>query len=445
MPVLTRKRKAELEAAERVPEQPSPETEHAAEEHLSKRQKRDDPFKRIDPFRPLSPRPKTVLRRRDQMKLFMLKKKPFKPQRPLPTVFFTVPEADPARQISAKSRSTNDVDTIIATKSLFEHVDKYGVEAMPSRETLESWLRENKDEFIQAREKRARQQPTPTRRIQAEGQVIGPIRPELETPAAHHPAARPPTNQPVAPVANGGIVRRVIRRARRTVNRLLNRAVAVLDETLPAETVLVRHIHEDHQVCPGHPLQLVQLARMGIEPEHVRPIAPPLDPRFFHPNGQLHSVYKYLTAQIPLPRQWTRWALNNGITDVPGRGNIGDHGTYVADDTFDYDALYQAIHRGHFRTGRIEIDSHTDHWPGVEGRKDDVVVDLELDEFRAPKEEEEEEEKYSHQLRKEQGAPPSPSSHMLPHGSPGPPPSCSTYRLPDSFSDTTDCSTTQAD
>ncbi|KAI1210389.1 uncharacterized protein F4807DRAFT_459764 [Annulohypoxylon truncatum] len=422
MPVLTRKRKAELEATDReAQEQLLTEAEHAAEEPPSKRQKRDDPFKRIDPFRPLSPPPKTVMRRRNQVRLSTLKKRPAKSQHPLPIVFFTVPEANPARQISAKSRSSNDVATIIATNSLFEHVDRYGVEAMPSHQALENWLEENKDKFVQARRQRTREQPTAVRHIQAAPHTVGPTGSVSEAPGVHHPATRPHNDRPVVPVANGGIFRRMARYGRRTIDGFLSRAVTGPDEPMPEEPALIVHISQGNLEHLDHPEHLIQLNRLNqpvAEPTQVRPIVPPLDPRFFHPNGQLHSVYKYLTAQIPLPRQWVRWAITNNITTVPGRGDIRHPGTYIADDTFDYDALYQAVHRGHFRTGRIEIDYHLDHWPGVEGRRDDVVADLELYEFRASPDE----KRISDRTSEKSGAPsPEPPPHGALRVSPGRP------------------------
>ncbi|KAI2466822.1 hypothetical protein F4781DRAFT_336608 [Annulohypoxylon bovei var. microspora] len=441
MPVLTRKRKAELESAEKeVQRQLLLEAEHATEEHPSKRQKRDDPFKRTDPFRPISPPPKTVLRRRGQVKYSTLKKRPTKSQQLLPMVFFTVPEANPARQVSAKSRSSNDVDTILATKSLVDHVDKYGVEAMPSREALESWLEEHKDEFIQARAERTRQQPTPIRRTQAAPHAPGHTGPESESSAARHPAVRPSINQPGVTIGNGGIFRRAVRHARRTAESLLSRAIAVLEETIPEEQVLVTLIYQEPQ-APREPQEPQNHASVGAA--LVRPIAPPLDPRFFHPNGQLHSVYKYLTAQIPLPQQWVRWAIHNDIPNVPGRGDIREAGTYVAEDTFDYDALYQAIHRGHFKTGRIEIDYYLDHWPGVEGRRDDMIADLELHEFRITLDEQQPNDRLLEKSGAPSPEPPPPSESAHRPGSEFPV-SRSTYSLPDHFSDTTGYATSQA-
>lgn len=54
MPVLTRKRKAELEAGDpEMQEQLTLEAENATKQRSPKRQKRDKPPKRTDPFRPL--------------------------------------------------------------------------------------------------------------------------------------------------------------------------------------------------------------------------------------------------------------------------------------------------------------------------------------------------------------------------------------------------------
>jgi hypothetical protein len=115
MPPLTRKRKAEQEAAaQQAPVQTQPETKQSVEEPSTKRQKLTDPFKRTDPFRPKTPPPKTVIRRRSLVT---------KSKQPLPVVFFTVPATNPSNQISARGRSSNDLNTIMLTKSLFEHVE----------------------------------------------------------------------------------------------------------------------------------------------------------------------------------------------------------------------------------------------------------------------------------------------------------------------------------
>ncbi|KAI1093819.1 hypothetical protein F5B19DRAFT_500753 [Rostrohypoxylon terebratum] len=388
MPVLTRKRKAELEAGDpEMQEQQLEEAENATKQRSPKRQRCDKPPKRTDPFRPLSPQsppPRTVMRQGNRVKYSRLKKRTPQPRHPLPILFFTEPEINPARQISARSRSSNDVNLIMATKSLFEHQDKYGPEAMPSYKDLESWLEEHKDEFIQDKARQAQRQPSPARRIQEAPEVADPIAAEADPPAAHNPAARPP-ERPAPPAANDGIFRRLARYASRSIHGFVNRPDPAPEEVAPQEIPLTLHISQGNLEQPEQPEHTTNIGHLNkpvADPTPVRPIAPTLDPRFFHPNGQLHSVYKYLTADIPLPRQWVRWALANNIMDVPGRGDIRGPGTYVAEDTFDYDALYQAVHRGHFRTGRIEIDYHTDHWPGVEGWRDQRVADLDLDEFR---------------------------------------------------------------
>ncbi|KAI1471618.1 uncharacterized protein F4812DRAFT_186710 [Daldinia caldariorum] len=128
MPVLTRKRKAELEtAAKTVPIQREPKTEQPTEEPSLKHHKLTDPLKRTDPFRPHSTPPKIVIRRRRLTS---------KPKQPLP------------------GQSSNNANTIMLTKSLFEHVDKYGISALPTKEALDAWLEENKDTFIQAQKER---------------------------------------------------------------------------------------------------------------------------------------------------------------------------------------------------------------------------------------------------------------------------------------------------
>ncbi|XDG03319.1 hypothetical protein ABKA04_002934 [Annulohypoxylon sp. FPYF3050] len=385
MPVLTRKRKAELEAGDpEMQEQLTREAENATKQRSPKRQKRDKPPKRTDPFRPLSPPPRTVMRQGNRVRYSTLKKRTARSRHPLPIVFFTVPETTPVRQVSARSRSSNDLDIIMATQSLFEYKDKYGAEAMPSHQDLKNWLEEHKDEFLQARTQQTRQ-PSPAGPIQEAPQVVGPTAAEPNVPAAHNPDARPPPNRPASPIANVGIFRRLARYASRTIYGFGNRPDPTPEEAVPQELPLILHVSqgnlEQHEQ-PGQTTNIDHLNRPVTEPTRVKPIAPTLDPRFFHPNGQLHSVYKYLTAEIPLPRQWVRWALTNNIMNVPGRGDIRGPGTYVADDTFDYDALYQAVHRGHFRTGKIEIDYHLDHWPGVEGWRDERIADLDLDEFR---------------------------------------------------------------
>ncbi|KAI1107297.1 hypothetical protein F4804DRAFT_352173 [Jackrogersella minutella] len=399
MPVLTRKRKAELEAAEKETQIQSPlEIEQTTPKPPSKRQKRADPFRRIDPFRPLSPPPKTVIRQRRNVWNFSMKKIVPKRQHPLPVIFFTVPTTNSDQQVSSKSRSSNDINMIMTTKSLFEHVDKHGFDALPSHETLVSWLEDHKDEFVDARTKAARLQTTPTRRIQVApnnaGNTAGG---NLETPATRHPAVRAHANRPVVLVANDGIFRRAIRRARHTAANLLHRAAAAFEDYIAEGPALIprnneeiqgrrQHIESEKAIAPTsaeNNREISSRTEADIKHIRVRPIVPPLDPRFFHPNGQLQSVYKYLTAQIPLPRQWAQWAINNGIPNVPGRGDIREPGTYVAEDNFDYDALYQAIHRGRFRTGRMEIDHYPDYWPAVQGKRDNMIADLSLHPFQS--------------------------------------------------------------
>ncbi|OTB16108.1 hypothetical protein K445DRAFT_11077 [Daldinia sp. EC12] len=392
MPVLTRKRKAELEAAAKeAPIQARPEADQPAQEPSPKRHKRTDPFERTDPFRPHSPPLKTIIcRRSPSVKL----------KQPLPVVFFTIPTTNSSNQVSAKGRSSNDVDTIMVTKSLFEHVDKYGVSALPTKEVFDAWLEENKETFIQSRKERDHQQVTLAQLPQDLPRATAPLEVILELPAPqnnHQPnlaAGPPPRHRRVVPVANQRIIYRAVRAARHTAAQFLNRAALIFED--PAADLGV--IHGEEQQIRQQPRHTDTGAISGTdkkentdvkekktntvetepEPMRVRPVAPPLDVRFFHPNGQLQSLYRYLTAQIPLPRQWVRWAINNGINEVPGRGDIRDSGIYVADDTFDYDALFEAVHRGSFRTGRSEIDGYGEYWPMVRGHRDSTTVDLTL-------------------------------------------------------------------
>ncbi|KAI0124591.1 hypothetical protein F4776DRAFT_665148 [Hypoxylon sp. NC0597] len=440
MPVLTRKRKAELEAMEEETQiEAQLRTEQSAQEHLMKRQKR------ASPFRPLSPPPKTIWRHKSRVRCPTERRPAAKPQNPLPIVFFTTPEATKNQHISAKSRSSNDVDTILATKSLFEHIDKHGAEAMPNHEVLKSWLEENKCEFIRARKDQARRQLAPPSQFRgacdgrgaanqppaptAAGVVAGgAIDPSPETPVVEHPAARPHVDQLRGPIVDGGIFRRVVRYTRHFTARLLSRVAAALEDPLSedGDPILQTEQHQPqsggiHQQCreerAGANLDEDNSSRVGAGPEAavtrentwIRPVAPPLDARFFHPNGQLQSVYKYLTAQIPLPRPWVQWAINNGISNVPGRGDVREPGVYVAEDTFDYDALHQVIHSGSFRTGRMEIDYFPEHWPFVEGQRDSMVADLELHPFPPTP------TKGFGQRRSEKSAAPSPEpSHVQP-------------------------------
>ncbi|KAI5863372.1 hypothetical protein GGS23DRAFT_621021 [Durotheca rogersii] len=393
MAPLTRKRKAEIEAAEaettniskrvrldRVPKGPqSPE--------------RIRPFQRTDPFRPLSPRPKEVRTRKLSypVKLWKLNPKTVEPPRPLPIVFFTEPMENPMNQLSAKSRSSHDVDTILAMKSLYEHAHKYGAVALPTKDTLESWLEQNKDKFIQARKSQsnARQPQPPVQRNNNAPRHADPMIAALpEVPTMEHPAVR-------RRLTAATILRRSAKSACRTASRLVRATRHHIATALEATAHLVRGVEgpapeveflrdiEDQEAeDSARRTAVLEAVQAGeAEPLRVRPIAPPLDTRFFHPNGQLQTVYKYLTAQIPLPRQWVDWAVNNGIYTVEGRGDIREPGCYVAEDTFDYDHLHLAIHRGSFRTGRREIDSFPEHWPIAGGLRDNYTLDLNLHRF----------------------------------------------------------------
>ncbi|KAI2784032.1 hypothetical protein F4815DRAFT_441690 [Daldinia loculata] len=388
MPPLTRKRKALEAAAQQTPVQTQPETKQSVEEPSSKRQKLTDPFKRIDPFRPHSPPPKTVIRRRSLAT---------KLKQPLPVVFFTIPATNPSNQVSARGRSSNDLNTIMLTKSLFEYADKYGAAALPTKEALDAWLEENKDIFIQARKEGYHQQVTsaqsaqnPPRAATQPGVFLETTAPQHNLAARHHAPQRR-----AVPATNRIIIYRAIRTARHTAAHILSQAAAILEgpavelgimheggqqiqqQPTPVEAITV-HGEENKREDDVVQEKEITAVKNKTEPIRVRPVAPPLDTRFFHPNGQLQSVYRYLTAQIPLPRQWVRWALNNGINKVPGRGDIREPGVYVAEDTFDYDALFEAVHRGCFRTGRFEIDGFSEYWPMVRGHRDSTTVDLAL-------------------------------------------------------------------
>ncbi|KAI1657454.1 hypothetical protein F4813DRAFT_389631 [Daldinia decipiens] len=372
MPPLTRKRKAKLEAAaQQVPIQTQPETNQSVEEPSSKRQKLTDSFKRTDPFRPHSPPPKTVIHRRSLAT---------KLKQPLPVVFFTIPATNPSNQVSAKGRSSNDLNTIMLTKSLFEHADKYGAAALPTSEALDAWLEENKDIFIQARKEGYHQQVTSAQSAQnSPGAETHPgVFLDLTTPQ-HNLAARHHAPQQHAVLAtNRMIIYRAIRTARHTAAHILSQAAAIIEgPERPAEAITAHGGEKKREEDDAREKEMPAV-QTKTEPIRVRPVAPPLDTRFFHPNGQLQSVYRYLTAQIPLPRQWVRWAINNGINKVPGRGDIREPGVYVAEDTFDYDALFEAVHRGCFRTGRFEIDGFNEYWPMVRGHRDSTTVDLAL-------------------------------------------------------------------
>ncbi|KAI0096488.1 hypothetical protein F4814DRAFT_434809 [Daldinia grandis] len=383
MPPLTRKRKAQLEAAAQEASiqiqqesERSEHPEHSVEESSSKRQKLTDPFKRTDPFRPRSPPPKTVIRHRSLAT---------KLKQPLPVVFFTIPATNPSNQVSAKGRSSNDLNTIMLTKSLFEYIDKYGTAALPTKEALDAWLEGNKDIFTQARKDENHQQVACAQSPQTSPLTATHPGVSLEATAPQRsPAVGPHVpRQRVALATNRIIIYRAIRTARHTAAHILSQAAAILEG--PAVELDTVHEEGGQIQQPTSPTEAITVHReenemvavkAKTEPIRARPLAPPLDTRFFHPNGQLQSVYRYLTAQIPLPRQWVRWAINNGINKVPGRGDIREPGVYVAEDTFDYDALFEAVHRGCFRTGRFEIDGFGEYWPMVRGHGDSTTVDV---------------------------------------------------------------------
>ncbi|KAI0011748.1 hypothetical protein F4779DRAFT_636303 [Xylariaceae sp. FL0662B] len=380
MAPITRKRKAEIEAT-----------------------REEEERKRLclnDPIRSPSPPPSPIIRKRHPL----LQKKYAAPEKqyPKPVVFFTMPEENPASQVVAKSQSSNEVETILATKALVDHTQKYGGVAMPTQQALEDWLESNKSEFVKAQQQsRARRSGAPSpRRVQNSPRATHAD--GINTVVAH-PAERPGQQQrganPAA-VPTGGIVREVARHTRRAVRYVIrafkdaadlletqfNLAAADAAEAPQPWDVVVAEAPED---VPA-PIDLPALKQKGEMVEvaaHIRPIAPVLDERFFHPDGRLQGVYKYLTAQIPLPRRWVEWAVRNGVTEVEGRGDIRDPGTYVAEDTFDYGALYELVHRGEFRTGRREIDWFPETWPMVRDKRDGFVADLRLHRFppREPK------------------------------------------------------------
>ncbi|KAI2631971.1 hypothetical protein GGR54DRAFT_634741 [Hypoxylon sp. NC1633] len=438
MAPLTRKRKAELDAAAEVAliqaqlesDAEAVRTAQAVQEPEVPQINEERPHKRQrtiydDWFRPISPPPQVVVSRRSGLISFPKLTTP-KPQHPTPIVSYFVPTTNWKNQISAKGRSSNDAETIMATKALFKHADKYGVVAMPTKNALEAWLEENKDEFIRAREKKPRHQPTEVRKSQSPPRANPASGVNTETPANHWPTGRVMRLQ--APIRNDGILKRVCRCVRRKAAGILGGVVAALEDHVdrepaqpqlaqqPAHEQLVQQLVQERiaqqpqqsvgtqtrgstsqksagtqtrELTPD-PTQEPEddiLARIeaalaaGAEPLRLRPIAPPLDERFFHPNGQLQSVYRYLTAQIPLPRQWVQWAINNGVYHIPERGDIRDPGTYVADDNFSYDALHQMVHSGCFKTGRSEIDSYPEHWPEVKGVRDSCMRELTLHAF----------------------------------------------------------------
>ncbi|CAJ2511487.1 Uu.00g071120.m01.CDS01 [Anthostomella pinea] len=400
-------------------------TTEAADEERRKR------LRRIDPFRSLSPLPATTTTTTAILRGSLMKRKkktPTPQTAPLPVLFLNLPAANAANQITATCHSSHSKSTLLACKTLLEHNHQHGNTAMPDQKVLKNWLEANKRDFVKARRaKRATRQDA--QRVQtsprpATADVVAPL------PAAAHPAVRPVLRQQQpAPVPNGGIlpgVRRSYRRLCHGITTGLEKLGRGLYPAADIEDAHLRATQEQHeaaelaaqlerqheQVTPAEtqkdeneddededdedddyihrsdddddeePARTPALVGLALSPSAITPIAtrtiraiaPPLDPRFFHPDGRLQGIYKYLTAQIPLPRQWVAWAQRNGITYVHGRGDIIAPGVYVADDTFDYDALHQAIHGGTYRTGRREI---------VRSMRDHQTHDLELDAFPA--------------------------------------------------------------
>ncbi|KAI8964955.1 hypothetical protein F5Y11DRAFT_46610 [Daldinia sp. FL1419] len=373
MTPISRKRKAELGAVEQEAlEQTQFQSEQPSQETPSKRLKLTDSSGEAN-LPPLHPHRLRRLRRNSVHYYRPIAER----KRPLPVVFFTVPEANPRHQTTAKGRSSNNVDMIMVVKSLFEHADKYGVAALPTKEAFETWLEENKDTFIQNRQATQAQPSQDSLRAATHPGGFPEMPATQDDPTArHHP------RQPQAvPITSQTTIRRVIRTARHSAAYLLSRAATILEGT---ETEL--GTHREGQQAHHQPGPIGAMASRGeddiveekdanavgvkTEPTWTRPVAPPLDRRFFHPNGELHSVYKYLTAQIPLPRQWVRWAIDNGINEVPERGDIREPGVYVAEDTFNYGGLFEAVHRGCFKTYIRTIDYYVEHWPMVRGCRD---------------------------------------------------------------------------
>ncbi|KAI1506611.1 hypothetical protein F5X99DRAFT_364956 [Biscogniauxia marginata] len=384
------------------------------EEHLnpqSKRPRRQAPFR----TRPTV----TLKTGRVTPTVIPQKKKAKNPRRDtFPIMFLALPTADSAQKTVANPFVVvHNTSTIRAANTLAEHHQKYGGIAMPDQDSFRAWLEDNKREFARARlsrraaKQRVQRLQVAPRPAQADVPVPAVGHPAVRPNQPRQPAARASNGgivrqarkccrQLVEGIASGLNVlgnilgRQIYTDADVEEDRLLARIQErhelagpegqeieahlerVLEQAAPVASHsnnvdLIRSLFDDEMDTDSE-------AEEDEEPEHstvpspataglgpgagtpaegrvVYPVMPPLDPRFFHPDGRLHSAYKYLTAQIPLPRQWVDWALANGIDYVPGRGSIKRKGTYVADDTFDYDALHRVIHSGAFRTGDFEI------------------------------------------------------------------------------------------
>ncbi|KAI1637494.1 hypothetical protein F4809DRAFT_640543 [Biscogniauxia mediterranea] len=335
-----------------------------------------------------------------------------------PLMFLTLPTARPDQLGVGKTFTTHNKSTILAADILADHNHKYGNIAMPDQAALKTWLEENKCEFVRARlNRRAAKQSA--QRLQVAPRPANAD--NVPVPVAVHPAARPnPPRQPIAQPFRAGIVRRARMYCRQVVEGLATRLnsfgrriytpedveevvegdemevqlAQVLEGTTPVRNAILNNgfLREHEEMdTDSEPEEEEEELRAFVPPpsvagpasssstsrqphRYVEPVMPPLDARFFHQDGRLHSVFKYLTAQIPLPRQWVKWAESNGVNYVEGRGDLRRRGTYIADDTFDYDALYRAIQSGRLRTGRPEIDNYPDYWPMVMSAKDRKVA-----------------------------------------------------------------------
>ncbi|XXG97093.1 hypothetical protein Hte_003388 [Hypoxylon texense] len=283
------------------------------------------------------------------------------------------------------STSTSDRKFIGMTKLLLEHAHKYGVTALPSQEALQSWLNENKDEFVKHSSGRMVDDSvsllTPCR-----GSVLDDTLTEIPLTAL-----KPGENPMCPPEMVDTHQTEHLRRARRcgsgaihcvrcAAASILRRVAMFLEpnslnqqqgrrvrdafipsftRTLPAATsrtaeqcLKVVAPKEDVHTHTSLSTKAAgkQPARLG---QQLPP--PPLDPRFFYPDGSLRATYRHREAQVPLPRQWVSWAIENGHHEVPGRGDIRDPGTAMADETFDYDALHMALHRLLYRPSHSKV------------------------------------------------------------------------------------------
>ncbi|KAI1781095.1 hypothetical protein F4818DRAFT_436287 [Hypoxylon cercidicola] len=289
----------------------------------------------------------------------------------------------------------DQAETINVTKLLIEHADKYGVAALPSQEALQSWLDRNKDEFAKAN-------TAPATFATAEMAVTVPPHQGgapaaavsdtySETPAAH-PSARLPVERRghtalyLRPREDARQRRkccgaRAVNCVRGTAASVLRLAAAILD---PDDRQQQRQRCCHQPSAPAAPAVAASTATSRLEEDErateattnevqkpkspskatgkkssssTRSVAPPLDARFFHPNGELRTAYMHLAARIPLPLRWVLWAVENRHYYVPGRGDIRDSRMLTADDNFDYDALHAALKRSSSKAGDLKVDA----------------------------------------------------------------------------------------